>query len=410
MNFLIEALGLTAGGGKQLARDLIAHLPRHAGHRFVVLLPEAGEHGPAAGQHLKQIICPKPRSLAARYHFLNHVVPALAKREQADALLCLGNFAPREPGVPTAVLLHNAHFICRHRAVAPRTALRERLTRAYGRYTLRRLHPSVHLIVQTPLMRDRVRGEFSVQPGRISVIPNACDVSVGPREQTYAKRADAGTGPLEHTSRAPAFRRAFRFLCLTEYYTHKNLEVLPKAFEILMQLTSCRIQVVLTLSSSQRPAARRLLETIERHGLERHFVNLGPVGNEDLVAVYGASDALVLPTLLESFSRTYLEAMQFGLPILTSDRDFARSICGDAAVYFDPLDARSVARSMARVVDDAGLRARLAAEGARRIREFPRWDDLAGRFVELLERLAHKAEAASEISTRARDPILGPAT
>ena len=40
--------------------------------------------------------------------------------------------------------------------------------------------------------------------------------------------------------------------------------------------------------------------------------------------------------------------MQFGLPILTSDRDFARHICQDAALYFDPLDADSVARSMAR--------------------------------------------------------------
>lgn len=409
MNFLIEALGLTAGGGKQLARDLIAHLPRHAGHRFVLLLPEAGEYGASAGPHLKQIICPKPRSLAARYHFLNHVVPALAKRERADALLCLGNFAPREPGVPAAVLLHNAHFICRDRAVAPRMTLRERLTRAYGRYALRRLDPRVHVIVQTPLMGDGVRNEFSLRPGRISVIPNACDGSAEPREQPSAKRAGAGPCPLDRGSRALALTRAFRFLCLTEYYTHKNLEVLPKAFEILMQITSRPIQVVLTLSS-ERPAARRLLETVERRGLERHFVNLGPVGNEDLAVVYRASNALVLPTLLESFSRTYLEAMQFGLPILTSDRDFARSICGQAAVYFDPFDPGSVARHMARVVNDAGLRARLAAEGARRIQEFPRWDDLASRFVELLERLARKPEASTEISTRARGPILGPAT
>jgi glycosyltransferase involved in cell wall biosynthesis len=375
MKFIIEALGLTAGGGKQLARDLVNHLPPDAGHRFVLLLPEEAEHGAPAGGHLKLIICPKPRSLAARYHFLNHIVPALAQRERADALLCLGNFAPRSPVVPTAVLLHNAHFVCRNRTAEPSMTLRERLTRAYGRYALRRLHPKVHVIVQTPLMRDRVRRELPLHRSRISVIPNACDGAPdGPR-----RRISAG-GP-------------FRFLCLTEYYTHKNLEVLPKALAILPGLTSRRAQVVTTVAPGHHPAARRLVEAIERQGLEHQVVNLGPVSSEDLAAVYRACDALVLPTLLESFSRTYLEAMRFGLPILTSNRDFARSICGEAALYFDPLDAGSVARSMARVMTDPALRHRLAAEGSRRIREFPGWDELAGRFVEVLEWLARQPEA-----------------
>lgn len=375
MKFIIEALGLTAGGGKQLARDLITHLPADAGHRFVLLLPEEAEHGAPAGGHLKQTICPKPRSLAARYHFLNRVVPALAQRERADALLCLGNFAPREPMLPTAVLLHNAHFVCRHRTVDLRMTLRERLTRAYGRYALRRLNRKVHVIVQTALMRDRLRREFRLHAGRITIIPNACDAPAA----AHRERVSAG--------------RPFRFLCLTEYYSHKNLEVLPEAMAILPELTSRRAQVVMTVAPGPHPAARRLLEAIERRGLERQMVNIGPVESDDLAAVYRASDVLVLPTLLESFSRTYLEAMRFGLPILTSDRDFARSVCGGAALYFDPRDAASVAQSMARLMEDAPLRARLAAEGSRRIRKFPGWSELARRFVEVLERVAQEPEA-----------------
>ena len=51
---------------------------------------------------------------------------------------------------------------------------------------------------------------------------------------------------------------------------------------------------------------------------------------------------MILPTLLESFSATYIEAMFHGKTILTSDLDFARDVCGEAAFYFDPLNPQSI--------------------------------------------------------------------
>jgi glycosyltransferase involved in cell wall biosynthesis len=91
---------------------------------------------------------------------------------------------------------------------------------------------------------------------------------------------------------------------------------------------------------------------------------------------------------METFSFTYDEAMHFDLPILTSDRDFARERCQDAAVYFNPLDADSVAQAMGRVMEDADLRRRLAENGKRLLARAPSWDDVARRFVQVLERVA----------------------
>ena len=105
------------------------------------------------------------------------------------------------------------------------------------------------------------------------------------------------------------------------------------------------------------------------------------------------ADAVIQPTLLESFGRVYVESMFFNLPILTSDRDFAHERCQDAAIYFDPLDADSVARSMAQVIEDAALRLRLV-ENAKRLRwQEPTWDQVAARFVEVLESLVVQRQA-----------------
>ena len=114
-----------------------------------------------------------------------------------------------------------------------------------------------------------------------------------------------------------------------------------------------------------------------KDGLAGKIENIGPVPSQMLSQVYRRADALIFPTLLESFSRTYSEAMYFGLPILTSDRDFARHLCRNAATYFDPLDADSVARAMARVMQDGGLRARLVENGRRLLAQAPTWDEIA---------------------------------
>ncbi len=78
---------------------------------------------------------------------------------------------------------------------------------------------------------------------------------------------------------------------------------------------------------------------------------------------YLACNALLLPTLLESFSGTYLEAMHFGRPILTSNLDFARDVCDDAALYFDPWDPVAIKDAILKLKDDASLQTELVCRG-----------------------------------------------
>jgi glycosyltransferase involved in cell wall biosynthesis len=47
-------------------------------------------------------------------------------------------------------------------------------------------------------------------------------------------------------------------------------------------------------------------------------------------------DALLFLSKKESYGFPLLEAMFVGLPIVCPDRPYARIICGDQAIYFDP--------------------------------------------------------------------------
>ena len=39
-----------------------------------------------------------------------------------------------------------------------------------------------------------------------------------------------------------------------------------------------------------------------------------------------------------------------GVPIITSDLDFARDVCGDAAYYFNPDDDEQAANALAKII------------------------------------------------------------
>ena len=52
--------------------------------------------------------------------------------------------------------------------------------------------------------------------------------------------------------------------------------------------------------------------------------------------VYRRADALLFLSLSESFGFPLIEAMWIGLPIICPELPYARTLCGEHAVYFDP--------------------------------------------------------------------------
>jgi glycosyltransferase involved in cell wall biosynthesis len=179
-----------------------------------------------------------------------------------------------------------------------------------------------------------------------------------------------------------------RLLCFTKYYSHKNIEVLlPVARQF--KDTKAPFQIILTFAHNQSSRAKAIMESIRREGLSDHVCNMGPVDMQDVPRLYASVDALLLPTLLESFSQTYIEAMHFGKPIFTSDRDFARDVCGDVAFFFDPHDAGDIARTVVQAFKDRGELTARIERGKQRMAAMPDWHTVAGMLVDILHSVRH---------------------
>src|SRR5690606_5184926 len=102
-------------------------------------------------------------------------------------------------------------------------------------------------------------------------------------------------------------------LCMREYYSHKNLEILIPVAEII-KTQNLPYKILITVHPALSGVSS-LLKEITSRGLNDYIINLGRVAPENIPKAYHSCDALLLPTLLESFGIPYLEAAQAKLPI-----------------------------------------------------------------------------------------------
>lgn len=105
-----------------------------------------------------------------------------------------------------------------------------------------------------------------------------------------------------------------------------------------------------------------------KHGVRELVHDLGLVPVEDMPALYTAASGLVFPSLFEGGgSFAMLEAMSCQLPMACGAATSTPEVVGDAAILFDPLDVRSMADAMHRLMTDDGLRAALVTRGLSRL-------------------------------------------
>jgi glycosyltransferase involved in cell wall biosynthesis len=96
---------------------------------------------------------------------------------------------------------------------------------------------------------------------------------------------------------------------------------------------------------------------------------------------------MFLPTLLECFSASYAEAMQLNKPIITSDMGFAHTVCKDAALYVNSMDADDIASKIIELSTSYELQQDLVSKGVKRLEVFGSSHDRAKRYLEICEAL-----------------------
>ncbi len=138
-----------------------------------------------------------------------------------------------------------------------------------------------------------------------------------------------------------------------------------------------------------RAYRENVLGSLESSGLRlgEDVVLLGTVPDEELPEWFGAADGFAFPSMKEGWGLVVLEAMAAGLPVVTSDIDVFHEFLTDEqdALMTGAGDAASLARGLARLVDEETTRQRLAQRGPAVAAAYP-WSHTAGQHLEVYRR------------------------
>ena len=118
----------------------------------------------------------------------------------------------------------------------------------------------------------------------------------------------------------------------------------------------------------------QIFAEISQNSLSKDRVILtGYVADEDLAALYSGALAFVYPSLYEGFGLPPLEAMQCGVPVITSNTSSLPEVVGDAGIMLDPQDADGLCHSMLKLYNSPSLRNEMSLKSLKQAKNFS-WD------------------------------------
>jgi glycosyltransferase involved in cell wall biosynthesis len=186
-------------------------------------------------------------------------------------------------------------------------------------------------------------------------------------------------------------------------WLHKNHDNLLRALVLLKQTYHSNIDCVLT--GCDYDNGYPLGKKVEEYGLKHQVTILGYVSVEEMRHIYEKAELLCFPSLFEGFGMPVVEAMATGCPVVCSNATSLPEVAGEAALFFDPIDPRDIAKKINEVLSDTTLRNRLILLGKEQSNRFS-VKHLAERHLEVFDRAVHSYRGSRYLFYRCiREPL-----
>ena len=264
------------------------------------------------------------RGFLGRLAWEQRVLPRLARHWRADVLLSFGSFVPLRSTCPTVLEAGNALPFTRAFWQALRRESLRLQVEEHARWALLRasLRAAERVLVPTRAMRQDV----------VTRLPD-----VGPK-------VDVALWGVAEIFRYVRWNDPSSDVVLgvSKHGINKEFDVLIAALPHLRRRFHW-LRLMLTGSPDESRWSRRSVALAERLGVRDRVSFAGNVPNGKVPELIQRARLVVFPTWCESFGLPLAEALAMGAPAVAADIPACREVGADAARYYPPGDAASLA-------------------------------------------------------------------
>lgn len=292
------------------------------------------------------------------------------RRRPVD-LLHVQYTAPLWTPCPVVATIHDLSF--EH---LPQTFTRR--SRAQLRLTVRRTaRNAAHVIAPSEFSCRDIIETYNIKESRVSVTPLAAPDYFAP--VTNAKK-------LSQMRAAHGIKGDY-ILAVGSVQPRKNLPRLIAAYADLRRARAHAKLPQFVVVGKLGWLYEETLRAVEEHAMSDYVLWTGYVPESDLPALYTGALCFIYPSYFEGFGLPPLEAMQCGAPVIVGNQTSLPEVVGDAGLLIDPFNQQAIADALARVIDDANLRALMRRNGLAQAKKFS-WRKTAQLTLDVYERLA----------------------
>ena len=373
MQILINATNLKAGGGLQVADSICCTLKNFPQHHFIVVLSSFLENTTRKIENFENVTVYTytiQNELKTLIFQTNRFLDNLIKEKDIDIVLTIFGPSRWKPTCPHLCGFASAQLVLRDspyytQGLSLQNRIKETLRRWILTFYYKRC--STFFYTENPMISRLVEKLF-----KRSIVYTVTNYY----NQVFNKTSDWIQYCL------PTFK-GITLLTISSAYLHKNLRIAIGVAKILKQEhPDFNFRFVFTITEEEYPEIPV--------DLREHFLFIGRVDIAECPSLYQQADIMFQPTLLECFTATYPEAMKMEVPIVTTDLEFSRGLCGEAAMYYDPLSAQDAAEAIYKVATNKALRTKLTDAGKQQLLTYDTYDQRAEKLIGILEKIVQQ--------------------
>ncbi len=187
---------------------------------------------------------------------------------------------------------------------------------------------------------------LNVDESRIRIVYQGCN------RQFYSRVSEESRRQARHQFNLPANY----LLYVGTIEERKNL------LKIVQAMHEGNIDFPLVVIGRKTAYYNQVKNYLDKHRMKQ-VLFLENVQSSDLPAIYQGSRGFIYPSSYEGFGIPILEALNSGIPVITSAGGCLEETAGKGGIFIDPQDREEMIDAIRRVLEDTALRERLIREG-----------------------------------------------
>jgi glycosyltransferase involved in cell wall biosynthesis len=141
-----------------------------------------------------------------------------------------------------------------------------------------------------------------------------------------------------------------------------TIEERKNLLKIVEAMDHGKIDLPLVVVGRKTAYFTQVKQYIERKRMN-NILFLEQVQGSDLPAIYQGSRGFIYPSAYEGFGIPILEALNSGVPVITSAGGCLEETAGKGGIFINPNDREEMINAIRKVLEDSALRDRLIREG-----------------------------------------------